>query len=55
LRALYITIAVMADIEMADDLPPDGCHHYTDLGEVPWDIQKSEPLLTFVRHSLTIF
>ncbi|KAH0536907.1 hypothetical protein FGG08_006245 [Glutinoglossum americanum] len=25
---------------MADSLPPDGCHHYTDLGEVPWDIQK---------------
>ncbi|KAI9770994.1 MAG: hypothetical protein M1840_002698 [Geoglossum simile] len=30
----------MEDISMADDLPPDGCHHYTHLGEVPWDIQK---------------
>ncbi|KAI9775729.1 MAG: Trimethylguanosine synthase [Geoglossum umbratile] len=30
----------MADVEMTDDVPPDGCHRYTYLGEVPWDIQK---------------
>ena len=21
--------------------PPTGCHHYTDITDVPWDIQKS--------------
>ncbi|KAI9868696.1 MAG: Trimethylguanosine synthase [Trichoglossum hirsutum] len=23
-----------------EDPPPAGCHHYTSLGEVPWDIQR---------------
>ena len=22
---------------------PEGCHHYEDLAEVPWDIQKYAP------------
>ncbi|KAI9873709.1 MAG: hypothetical protein M1830_010699 [Pleopsidium flavum] len=23
-----------------DEQPPEGCHHYNSLGEVPWDIQR---------------
>jgi hypothetical protein len=38
---------------MTDELLPDGCHHYTDLAEVPWDIQKSKSLPIFMYHVLT--
>lgn len=27
--------------------PPEGCQHYADLSEMPWDIQKSS--LLFIR------
>lgn len=25
---------------MENQDPPEGCHHYTTLAEVPWDVQK---------------
>ena len=32
-----------SEIEEAPDLPlTEECHHYDDISEVPWDIQKYE-------------
>lgn len=34
--------------------PPEGCHHYRALGEVPWDIQKCETTFQFESQTLLI-
>ena len=32
-----------------EEQPPEGCHHYNSLGEVPWDIQKYTTLEKVAR------
>ena len=26
--------------EVDSEMPPEGCQHYADFSEIPWDIQK---------------
>lgn len=35
-------------------VPPEGCQHYTDLKDVPWDIQKLESYMHRKAKSLTL-
>ena len=31
--------------ELNSEIPPEGCQHYTDSCEMPWDIEKSVSML----------
>ena len=38
-----------SDKEFESNTPPEGCQHYVDLSDVPWDIQKYVPSASYSK------